>query len=282
MSTKERLLALGHKPKLFKMKKVLLLAAAVATSALVFGQELVSKKGEAYLPQEGDYALGFDAVPLFNVLKFNNANTIGSAGPSEYGAISVFGKKFHSATEACRFGLILNTGSSRTVTEVADLSSGAGADDRVDNVVRNSNFNLTLVAGKEFRRGSTRVQGLWGAEGMVSIGSNRTKTTLGNDLADLDNVALDGTVIDTKSGLAFGVGARAFIGVEYFVAPKLSVALEAGLGLALNFQPKGKVTTLEDDGTTLVEEENDGTVKGSNVTLGTGYSGGAVKVMFHF
>jgi len=264
------------------MKKVLLLAAAVATSALVFGQELVSKKGEAYLPQEGDYALGFDAVPLFNVLKFNNANTIGSAGPSEYGAISIFGKKFHSATEACRFGLILNTGSSRTVTEVADLSSGASADDRVEDVTRSSNFNLTVVAGKEYRRGTTRVQGLWGAEALVSLGSNRSKTNFGNDYDDLDPIAFDGTVVDTKSGFMFGVGARAFIGVEYFVAPKLSVALEAGLGLALNFQPKGKTTTLENDGTSLEEVENDGAIKGSSATLSTGYSGGAVKVMFHF
>lgn len=263
------------------MKKVLLLAAAVATSALVFGQELVSKKGEAYLPQEGDYALGFDAVPLFNVLKFNSAATIGTAGPSDIGAVAIFGKKFHSATEACRFGVILQTGSNRTVTDVQDASS-TDPDDQVEDVVRNSSFNLTLVAGKEYRRGTTRVQGLWGAEAFVSLGSNRTKTMLGNDIDDLDPVAFDGTVIDARSGFNFGVGGRAFIGVEYFVAPKLSVALEAGLGIALNFQPKGKTTTLENDGTELEEVENDGSVKGSGVNLGTGYSGGSVKVMFHF
>lgn len=47
------------------MKKVLLTAAAVLSLTFVNAQDLKSKKGEAYLPVAGDWAISFNANGIF-------------------------------------------------------------------------------------------------------------------------------------------------------------------------------------------------------------------------
>ena len=46
------------------MKKSLLIATAVLTGSIGFGQELTSKKGFPILPETGDYSIGIDATPF--------------------------------------------------------------------------------------------------------------------------------------------------------------------------------------------------------------------------
>lgn len=55
-------------------------------------------------------------------------------------------------------------------------------------------------------------------------------------------------ITQMKSGLTVSIGARAFIGAEYFVAPKVSIGGEFGWGLGLSFIGKSK-TTWESIGT---------------------------------
>ena len=51
-----------------------------------------------------------------------------------------------------------------------------------------------------------------------------------------------------KSGMTFSFGARAFVGIEYFIMPKISLGGEFGWGLGLSFTGKSK-TTWESIGT---------------------------------
>ncbi len=261
------------------MKKfVVLIAAAVATTA-TFAQDIMSKKGEAFLPETGDYALGFDAVPLFNVLKFNNNNTIGAGYANPFQA-AVLVKRFDDAKVATRVGLNLTLGSTKMIEEVPEFQGGtASAEDVVENETTTTGFNLYATLGREWRRGNTRVQGYYGGEGILALGGNRTSTSYGNDFEDLPNGEYDEQV---KSGTSFGIGARAFMGVEYFVLPKLSINLEYGFGLLANFGAKGeREYTVVADGNDSQEVEEDGS-KTNALGLGTDVSQGSVRVIFHF
>jgi len=63
-------------------------------------------------------------------------------------------------------------------------------------------------------RGKTRLQGYYGAEVGLGFGSGK--------------VTVSGTETETPSTL--GVNARAFVGAQYFFAPKMSVGTEYGWG----------------------------------------------------
>lgn len=267
------------------MKKLLLslLAVAVATVA-VNAQGLVSKKGEVYLPEAGDYAISIDAVPVLNLFKFNDQSRVVSAqGLSNF---TITTKKFNSATEAFRFGVTVNLNQTNTETEVAELNDGV--DDMTDDDVvtdrnRTKSTNVQLFLGKEYRTGSTRVQGFVGADLFTGFAANSTELDFGNDEDDL---AVGTYVTETKSGLAFTIGARAIAGAEYFVAPKLSIGFQAALAFGYNSQSEGETEVLtvtrdggngDSDRTTI-----DGTVTSNSIGLNTGLTGGQVNLTFHF
>ena len=67
-------------------------------------------------------------------------------------------------------------------------------------------FRLGLTAGKEMRKGTANLQGFWGYQAMIKM----------------DNAG-------EETNLDFGAGA--FIGVEYFVRPKMGIGAEYGYNL---------------------------------------------------
>ena len=70
-----------------------------------------------------------------------------------------------------------------------------------------------------------------------------------------------------KSGLGFSFGVRAFIGAEYFVAPKVSIGGEFGWGIGMSIQGQSK-TTWETTGNTGTGTNTTGTteIKGGKST----------------
>ena len=264
------------------MKKLVLsvLAVAVATVA-VNAQGLVSKKGEAYLPEAGDVAISIDAVPVFNVLKFNDANATVSAQPLNY---TITTKHFKSATEACRFGVSLGLNQNNVRTESDRLNNGiADNDDKVTDTFKSKSTNIQVFVGHEYRRGNTRVQGFAGADVFTGFGSSSSEQEFGNNDSDL---AARTYTTKTKSGLSFNIGARAFLGAEYFVAPKLAIGFEAGLALGYNSQAAGESETLTvtrvGGDTTVEENTTEGTVSTRGFGLNQNLSGGRVSLTFHF
>lgn len=264
------------------MKKLILsaLALAFATTA-VTAQGLVSKKGEAYLPEAGDYALSIDAVPFLQLMNFNNGSSV-QAAPVMY---TLQGKKFESATKACRYGVSVGLSNSANFNMVSELEDGAatGSNDLVEdrNVVRNT--ALFLSAGQELRKGNTRVQGTIGADAFIGFTNRVEENEFGNDENDL----ADGTyILEDKSGLGFSIGARAFVGAEYFIAPKVSLGFEVGLALSLQTQAAGEQTVLEVDrtGGSVDTDENtiDGTSSSRTFGLQNNLTGGMISLNFHF
>ena len=231
------------------MKKIILTAAAVFAISFANAQDLTSKKGEPYLPEAGDWAIGFNADGLFNYVgnAFNHsANLAPSVGFQEAGTF--VGKKFITDKTAYRVLVNFAVGS-KSDTDPSGFKT-------VD-----SKFDLQAGLGKEWRRGKTRLQGFYGADALLTLSSTKHKeTTTGYELVD-------------KSGMKFGIGAQGFIGAEYFLFPKMSIGAQYTYGV--NIKITGASTKTE----TGTPEVKGG--KGSDIGLG-GVGVSSINLTLHF
>jgi hypothetical protein len=316
-------------------KQVAILAFAISASG-VFAQDLTSKKGEPILPETGDWALGIDATPFLeyagNFFGKSSNNTAPSF--SFLVAQNIVGKYFVDAKQAYRGGLRIGLGSESSRAMVDDRTDNGvvptpstnpypNIPGQVENAWKHSTTNFGLTGGIEMRRGKTRLQGYYGGELGIGFSSSKDVFTYGNALntstanpvsvsnqdafSSANNVGLipgmpigavngDGRVTERKNGAVFSFGLRGFIGVEYFLLPKISLGGEFGWGLG--FASGGKTTTtwesignndplnpnVEDQvGSTTIEGSKDGSfiLDTDNVNSLFGPSG-TLRLNFHF
>ena len=270
------------------MKKSIALVAMAFGVSSAFAQDLTSKKGEPFLPEAGDYAIGIDATPFLNYfgnffgkVDKNNAPTFDFHNKNYI----ITGKKFKDANNAYRAGIRVGLTNQSLKAQVIDVNTGSITyptmpSFKEDKASRTS-MNVALSAGVEKRRGKTRLQGIYGAEVALGLSSGSEKFTYGNELLTATKTTTAGIVLDkdvikygttdfdgnitnttntvkdvygnqarvtsVKTGLGFNIGARAFVGAEYFVAPKISIGGEFGWGLGLSIQGKS-TTTIESVG----------------------------------
>lgn len=257
--------------------------AAFFVAGTVMSQDLTSKKGEMYLPEAGDYAIGIDAQPILDYF----GNFIGGQGSDDNGApgftphpenltngIAIYGKQFIDANTAYRAKARLGFNSSSDRMLVTDLSPDAGADDTVEDTEKSSDFGITLGLGMEKRRGNTRLQGVYGAQAEIGFASSKMSYEYGNSLEDMG-----AQLTEMKNGttLMFGVGV--FGGVEYFFAPKMSLGGEYTFGLGISSTGDGETTTDIFDSESITDTD----AGGSSFGLDTGVSGSAsLHLLFHF
>jgi hypothetical protein len=220
------------------MKKKILFVTAIFAGSLAFAQgtttSIKNKKGLEYLPQAGDWAIQFDAAPALNYLgrAFSNAGATSPGAASPFGINSTFvGKKFNSASDAWRVKVGINIS---RMSEDSTFYNGNRSE--YVKTSKSSTTNVVLGFGKEWRRGHNRLQGFYGVEGLLQIGSTtpapsfeyslNLKTAVDSSFEAANTPRTKGI---TKA-FAFGIGARGFIGVEYFVLPKISIGGEFGWG----------------------------------------------------
>lgn len=279
--------------KLSNMKKsIITIAFTLLLSFLmvnVQAQDLTSKKGETMLPEEGDYAIGFDADPFLNYVG-NFLNSGATAPDADWVSgvdNAIVGKMFKDAQTAYRGRVRLGFGStSRTNT----LMSDAGGSD-VEDKLNFSYTDITLGLGMEKRIGRTRVQGVYGAEGLIGFSNTSQKITYGNDLTDGANSTtnffngqtanVNSRTTSAKSGATLGVGLRGFAGVEIFVFPKVSLGFEYGWGLRFASNGAGTAENETWDGSTVTTDESTG-ISTSNFGIDTDNNGGAINIIFYF
>lgn len=219
--------------------------------------DLKSKKGYVILPEAGDYSLGMNAVPLID-LALNSVNIMNNTGQTAQhpGYVSGFNqiisaKRFTSSTEAYRVRLGINTLNTTTKTYGDNPLTPSAVDP--ENVLlqttSTSNSSYFVSLGKEWRRGHNRLQGFYGAEailGFAAPGKTVNKFETAYDQTAVDSAGLvagDSRVLVNKQGPTFSIGARGFVGVEYFVAPKISIGAEFGWGLGFSTTFRGKTET---------------------------------------
>lgn len=296
------------------MKRVMLLIIlAVFTLSLTNAQELTNKKGEIILPKQGDVVLGFDAVPVvdfaLNVLDIMTSSGQTAQHPgyvSGYSGVLV-GKYFLKDNVALRVRFGLNTSSTATSDyfyDPKDILDNPGEPDQwglIKDVTTTSGKDFFVGAGLEFRRGHNRLQGFCGAELFLGASSSSiamkyaiamSEEALTNAYTNADgSLVVADRLIQSRTGNALVFGARGFVGVEYFVAPKISLAAEFGWGFGVITTPRGSITQEIFNSETNEGEEE--TIKGFQSSVSSGFHvddgfsrtlGGsaALSILFHF
>lgn len=195
------------------MKKVISSFALLIITNSLLSQDLTSKKGEVFLPETGDYAVSVDATPFLNYAgNFFGKTTANTAPVFNFlnNNQTIIGKYFKDAQTAYRVGLRLGLGSTTEKKNVEDVlfsQSGAAANQfpnppaTVENKHKQSKVNIGITLGIEKRRGKTRLQGFYGADAGIWIGSIKDKYTYGNALAATSTSSLN---VDVKSADGFG------------------------------------------------------------------------------
>jgi hypothetical protein len=276
----------NHKKINVMKKKFILACALIGMGSLSFAQ-IKDDGTKVYTPEAGDWGLGANAAPVLgyfgNMFNGNTNNTIGNAF---VGNQAIYGKYFISNTLAYRGSVRISALSNSQIT--LEDSSSTGTPDYYEDKTTNSGFGLYLSGGIEKRIGSNRLQGYYGGEAILSFGAttpnveNEWGITL--DTASVnDGSALNDRVLSSKVGSTFGFGLRGFVGVEYFVIPKLSIGAEFGWGLMFNTTAGGEIVNENVDMTTnLVTDISYLTGKSSDFNLDTDNLGGAIRIMYHF
>ncbi|HEX7414078.1 MAG TPA: hypothetical protein VF411_08525 [Bacteroidia bacterium] len=252
-------------------KSVIALAMAFGVSS-AFAQDLTSKKGEPILPEAGDWAISADATPFLNYMGNFFGKTSNNTAPTFNfltGNSVIVGKYFADEKTAYRGGLNIgfNTQSSSNLVDQDHVGTPKPGNDptKVTDKQTTSTMGIGLTGGIEKRKGKTRLQGYYGAELAFYIGSSTTKTKYGNAISDsagygnatsttafspagsTTNTATSGLVnsrvTEVKGGTNFQFGVRGFIGVEYFVLPKISLGGEFGWGIGISTWGAGTTTS---------------------------------------
>jgi len=296
------------------MKKKVLFVASIFLATATFAQDgLTSKKGEAYLPEAGDWAIGFDATPFLDYA--SNGNLPGAmwvGGNNRRTPMTIVGKMFKDETTAYRMKVRIGFGGF-TQENVFD-TSGTTVTGEITDEAKVSRMMITLGGGIEKRRGSTRLQGFYGGEALISFGSYSEEYTY----ADASSGTSNGTnlhyatytsdfntgAITTQNpffgqneratkwtaGSTFILQLRGFVGVEYFFAPKMSISAEYGWGLMMSSTGNGELDTESYEEATgalgtgvesnIARKHTTGA--SSSFGIDTDNNGGVLTLMFHF
>lgn len=284
------------------MKKIIGVSFALVVSAMSFAQsndQVQNKNGVDIMPVSGEWGVGMNAVPMLNFLgnSFNGTagNNIQSNKFVNYWAQNtLFGKYMLSDDNAVRAQLRigqLNTTYSNLVFDNTKNSPDSMVTDTY--TTRMSNINIGV--GYEFRRGKTRLKGIYGGEVMfMHTGPSTSEYTYGNAYG-LGNQAPTSSVwfgaptplgermISQKGGQFNGVGIRAFIGVEYYIAPKICFGTEFGWGLMYGKSGETVTTTEFWDNGNAITNTRSTTIAGTKtLSIDTDNFGGSLYFMFYF
>jgi hypothetical protein len=229
--------------------KIYIIILALGVSAFAYGQadslgksgvKLVSKKGIPILPQKGELALGIDAYPIFDYLGGVFSND-GATPPSfDYGRpTGIYGKYMLENDLAIRanFRFDVSSNSDLYVVPKSTLTYDPLAPEYVEDEVIYHNNYLHLGVGIEKLRGKSRIQGKYGAEIIFGSMQYTTDYVYGNSITNefntpetFNNDYYNGSdrVLTDYVDKGLYIGARGFLGIEFFVGPKISLGGEFG------------------------------------------------------
>jgi hypothetical protein len=287
------------------MKKSLILAALLIGAGSAQAQ-LTSKKGEAYLPEAGDWSIGVDATPFLNYMGGFLSGDGATAPTQDFlnANQTIIGKYFKTDKMAYRGILRIGMNNTKEAANVGQAGAAAATFPNlpatVEDTYKEKSTNIGLGAGLEWRRGSTRLQGYYGGDVMISLANSGRSYTYGNALstttsveyADFgSNIVGGGRITEQKDGSEFAFTLRGFAGVEYFVLPKISIAGEFGWGLTIASMGANSTTQellgVDAAGTTVIGTQTIEGTKGGKFSLDTdrnltGTATGALRLNFHF
>lgn len=180
------------------MKKLLFIFCTVILTT-------TSINAQNYTPNAGDWALSTNAHSL---LDYAGNLFISTASSPEVDFTddnyALRAKYFTEDNQAYRFGVDLY------MTSYWDTDN-----------YKESSYAFVFAAGKEYRRGSERLQGVYGYEANLML---------------MTQTYDSGSTNETEES-SHGFGVDALVGVEYFIVPKMSLGAEYKYGFMFSQNP---------------------------------------------
>lgn len=288
------------------MKKIfsLLLAASVAVLSLS-AQETEKKQ---YLPEEGDWSIGFDAKPILNFVgnalngstdnsldAFGGEPTLTDNGPT----VSIMGKYMLTDNFAVKANLGLLFDNDKEAYYIQDDAAtilDPLSNSKVADYKSTKKSGVSLMAGVEYRVGKKRIQGVFGGGVLVGVKSNVVKYSYGNKMTAINqHPTTAGNFSDVWAGdyrtlkqfsqtPNFYAGLVGTAGVEFFVAPKVALGAEVSVVAAYDVN---KQTYTYSEGynpsTEIIERKTDlVSPRTGSFNLETKNFGGSLYLAFYF
>ncbi len=290
------------------MRKFSILLVALMLAASMFAQEndpngevnMMSKRGEYILPVAGDFALGINALPMveyFGNLFNGHAGNTASFDSFTHRLVSttpvLFGKYYLNDKTAIRAGLLIGVYNETDRENVMMNQQIPDPKVTVTDIMKGTETDLGLGADYLMYRGKGRVQGFYGGGVYLNYTKLKANYTYGNlittefsapywyDFSAGATTAGGERTLSVSGARSFGVILSGVVGVEYFIAPKISIGGEFRLGLYTGYDFKGYRTVERWTGTereveTLPKDANDGSIAFKNASTGSLF------MMFHF
>lgn len=294
------------------MKKLLIIIACLLP--LIGANAQKTKCEKDYLPKQGDWAVGIDVVPVLkyigNAFNGNTDNSIDHLGgtPFTKGSnyfnsdlmpdVSITGKYLLTDEWALRanLGLMIRSEYWREYTpdDKAAIGNPFG-DEKVIDKVHASRSGMSLSMGAEYRKGSRRVQGVFGAGVLFAFQQSKNKYEWGNEMTLTNQLpSISPELGKYNNGYrplenfgdasTFYTGLTGSVGIEWFVAPKISLGAEVNLTAYYVFQSQQYIKSEGYNAAmNKIEERTDLKSPGDRFfVLGTESLGGSLNMTFYF
>lgn len=302
-----------------KYSRIIMLSLLVLCTSVLRAQEEETRPVREFTPKAGDFGFSISANPLTQYLGrlFNGAtsNTLTQIGGQPYLStdaepwndvspmVSISGKYMITDKWAARINVGWIYTSNRKnmyTTDDAALAADPFSQDKVvDSRLKRNSGGSFSVAG-EYRVGSRRVQGVFGGGLLYAFNYQRTNFQYGNAITDINqnpstafpNAVLSGVpgfdhqrmLNKFTKGAGHNAGLVAFVGIEWFVAPNISLGGEVNVAAVWNwtsgtyYKAEGynTISGKVEEWTELLSPSSSG------FTFGTGNVGANLSVNFYF
>lgn len=272
---------------------------------------------EEYLPKQGDFGIGFDALPVFRYMgnafngygtdgNFNNMDLWGGtpAVPAKNGmikpAVSIMGKYMLTDHVALRanVGIIVNNRKRADyVTDDEAVVIDPLSEEKVVDWYKSKQNGVNISLGSEYRRGYKRVQGIFGGSVLFASQKERMVANWGNEMTVVnqmpsysDIMAEAGLIngnrrfLEKKNSTQHFLGLTGHVGIEYFFTKKMALGAEVNLTLYKQFgsQSFNKYEEYIVANNTVEERTKLLAPGDSGFYFGTDNLGGSLYLMFYF
>ncbi len=241
------------------MKRYILTLVICALTSL--GLNAQDAKKVTYIPEQGEVAIGFDAAPVLKYVGnlFNNTsnNTLGNLSGQPVSAeglerfeiaditpdVSIMGRYMITDNLAVRANIGIQqrylTTNRYVSDDLADINNPLNETKLIDTRF-DAKKGFSAIIGAEYRKGNNRIQGVFGGGFLIGCNSSKTEYQYANALTSINQsptTALENTAFGdyrklnevTNSNLVLGFAGN--VGVEFFVAPKVSLGAEVNLSV---------------------------------------------------
>ena len=207
-----------------------------------------------------------DPSEIGGVPAFNKGVIPGLDNPT----MSIFGKYFLTDQTAVRLNVGIGINSqtqSNYVQNDAAVAENPLSVDQVEDTYKYRNSGMSVAVGYEWRRGGKRLQGFWGGQAILAYSNSKHFFGYGNAITEVNqtptaftyesgsntynygkwdgsnlpngitiptdekNVGGNSRLLMQSDGRSWTYGVGGFVGVEYYIAPKISIGCEMSLNL---------------------------------------------------